>query len=100
LRRTLERRTRRLVLNLLATFANKLIYRRHCFPLILRRDRYSARKKARACLFPELVRQSAQAAALLKLFRDVLSSLSGGCGSWLPLSRNFSVASQFKARRV
>jgi hypothetical protein len=33
LRRTLERRTGRLVLNLLATFANKLIYRRHCFPL-------------------------------------------------------------------
>src|SRR6185369_15023251 len=28
------------------------------------------------------------------VFRDVLISLfSGGCGSWLPLSRNFSVAS-------
>jgi hypothetical protein len=33
LRRTLERGTGRLVLDLLAAFANKLIYRRHCFPL-------------------------------------------------------------------
>jgi len=55
-----------------------------------------ARKRALACLFPELVRQSAQAAALVKrVFRDVLNSLWGGCGSWLPSSQNFSVASHY-----
>jgi hypothetical protein len=32
LRGTLQRGTGRLVLDLLATFANKLIYGRHCFP--------------------------------------------------------------------
>jgi len=35
--RALERRASRFVLNLLTAFANKLIYRRHCFPLITRR---------------------------------------------------------------
>ena len=63
--RTLERRASRFVLDLLAAFANKLINSRHCFssyPLA-----HLARKKARTCLFPEPVRQSAQAAALLKL---------------------------------
>jgi len=58
-----------------------------------------ARKRALACLFPELVRQSAQATALLKLwFRDVLNSLRGGCGLWLPSSLNFSVASHYVRR--
>jgi hypothetical protein len=63
LRRTLERRAGRFVLDLLAAFANKLINSRHCFP---RKPLRVTRAKGHlACLFPEPVRQSAQAAALL-----------------------------------
>ncbi len=61
--RTLQSRTGRFVFHLLTALANQLIYRRHCFPLN-RANRYLTRKKALPCLFPELVRQSAQVAAL------------------------------------
>ena len=46
LRRTLERRAGRLVLDLLASFANKLIYCRHCFPLSMTARIMSAQKGA------------------------------------------------------
>jgi hypothetical protein len=60
----LQSRTGSFVLNLLPAFANKLIYRRQCSSSFVSSILNPKRKKAFACLFPELVRQSAQAAAL------------------------------------
>jgi hypothetical protein len=68
LRRTLERRAGRLVFNLLTTFANKLIYCRQCS---LPSSWVAPSEKAQGgvtCLFPELVRKSAQATARLRNF--------------------------------
>jgi hypothetical protein len=64
LRRTLQRGARRLVLDLLAAFANKLINRRHL--LFLVNVRVTRAKRPLAYLFPEPVRQSAQATGLKK----------------------------------
>jgi len=69
-----------------------------CYPLLILARLSLTRKRALACLFPELVRQSAQAAALFKTGLGMFWSRWAGCGSWLPLSRNFSVASLFMAR--
>ena len=107
---TLERRTGRLVLNLLATFADKLIYRRHLFSSLLtfqvcvvdfyaQKGAYlplSGTRGVTPCRTPSvLLRPAVSAGCCPVLFnvRDVLTSLLGGCGYWLPSSRNFSVAS-------
>jgi hypothetical protein len=107
---TLQRRTRRLVLHLLATFPDKLIYRRHLVSSLLtfqvRVADFDAQKGAylplsgtrgvTPCRTPlALLRPAVSAGCCPVLFnvRDVLTSLLGGCGYWLPSSRNFSVAS-------
>jgi hypothetical protein len=77
----------------LATLANELIYRRH---LLSSSDNcqaiFSAQKGACLPLSGTSPAVSAGGCPVQNWFRDVLVSL-GGCGSWLPLSRNFSVAS-------
>jgi hypothetical protein len=86
LRGTVESRTRGFVFDLLATLANKLVNCRHCcFPFRWPPFRGPERKRALPASFRNSSgSQRRRLPCFLNWIRDVLNSLNGGCGCWLP----------------